>query len=247
ALPGATFLSVAALAAIIVLRRFAPKMPAFLIAVIGAAVLAALLALPVPTIGSMFGGIPRALPAPHWPTFDSAQVIMLLPSAFTIAFLAGIESLLSAVVADRMTGQRHRSNTELVAQGVANCASALFGGMPATGAIARTATNVRAGARSPVSGVLHAVFVLLFMMIFAPLAVHIPLAALAAVLVMVAWNMSERHHVWDILRGPWPGRAVLLTTLLLTVVVDLTIAITAGVALAFLLRALIKHPTISNP
>ena len=159
----------------------------------------------------------------------------LMPSAFTIAFLAGVESLLSAVVADSMTGRRHRSNCELVAQGVACSASALFGGLPATGAIARTVTNIRSGARSPIAGMLHAVFVLLFMLIFAPLADHIPLACLAAVLVIVAWNMSEIDRFLHLMIGPWGDRIVLLLTFGLTVAVDLTVAIEVGVVLAAIL------------
>ena len=227
-------LAAAGLGIIIALRRFAPKIPAFLAAVTVASVAAATLSLPVETIGTMFGGIPHSLPAPHMPLMDAHRAIALLPSAFAIAFLAGIESLLSAVVADRMTGNKHRSNTELVAQGVANIASALFGGLPATGAIARTATNIRAGARTPVAGVLHAVFVLVFMLLLAPLAAYVPLAVLGAVLLMVAWAMSERHEAAATLRGPWGGRVVMLTTLVLTVAVDLTAAIILGVILAAL-------------
>jgi SulP family sulfate permease len=172
---------------------------------------------------------------PHWPAFDLNTAIVLLPSAFTIAFLAGVESLLSAVVADGMTGRRHRSNCELVAQGVANSASALFGGMPATGAIARTATNIRSGARSPVAGMMHAGCVLLFMVLAAPLADFIPLASLAAVLVVVARNMSEVERFRHLMRGPWGDRLVLLITFGLTVAVDLTVAIEVGVILAAIL------------
>ena len=156
----------------------------------------------------------------------------MLPSALTIAFLGGVESLLSAVVADGMTGGRHRSNGELVAQGVANCASALFGGLPATGAIARTATNVRAGARTPVAGMAHAGFLLAFMLLAAPLMAYVPLAALAAVLVVVAWNMSEIEQFRHLLRGHWGDRLVLLATFGLTVAFDLTVAIEVGVVLA---------------
>jgi SulP family sulfate permease len=231
-------LAAAGLGIIIALRRYAPKIPAFLVAVVAASLAAMLFSLPVETIGTMFGGIPRAIPAPRLPDIAHADVAALLPSAFAIAFLAGIESLLSAVVADRMTGHKHRSNTELVAQGIANTASALFGGLPATGAIARTATNIRAGARTPVAGVLHALFVLAFMLLLAPLASYIPLAALAAVLLVVAWGMSERKHAAEILRGAWAGRIVMLTTLVLTVAVDLTLAITGGVILSLLLERL---------
>jgi SulP family sulfate permease len=233
--PAAVLVSGGSLAIIIGLRRFAPKLPAFLIAVGTASAAAAVLNLPVTTIGSVFGGIPDTLPAPHWPHATLANMRELLPSAFTIAFLAGLESLLCAVVADGMTGRRHRSNCELVAQGVANFCSALFGGMPATGTIARTATNIRAGAKSPVSGVLHAVIVLLCMMALAPLASYIPLASLGAVLVIVAWNMSERDKFRMLLRGPRGDALVLLITFGLTVFVNLTTAIEAGVVMAAVL------------
>ena len=169
------------------------------------------------------------------PSITLARLGELVPSALTIAFLAGVESLLSAVVADGMTGRRHRSNCELVAQGIANVASALFGGMPATGAIARTATNIRSGARSPIAGMLHAVFLLLFMLVLAPLAVFVPLASLAAVLVVVAWNMSEVHKFRHLMSAPLGDRAVLLVTFALTVLVDLTVAIEVGVVLAAIL------------
>lgn len=225
----------AALAMILGLRRTAPRLPGFLIAVVTASVAVALFGLPVDTIGSRFGAIASGLPRPSFPAVSFARIEELMPSAFTIAFLAGVESLLSAVVADGMTGRRHRSNCELVAQGVANVASALFGGMPATGAIARTATNVRSGARSPVAGMLHAVFILAFMMTLAPLAAFVPLASLAAVLVVVAWNMSELHRFRRLLRAPRGDRAVLVLTFGLTVLVDLSVAIEVGVVLAAML------------
>ncbi len=228
-------ITLGALAIIAALRRFAPRWPGFLIAVLAASLAAALLHLPLDTIGSRFGGIAASFPAPRLPHFDLTRLHELLPSAFTIAFLAGVESLLSAVVADGMTGRRHRSNCELVAQGVANAASALFTGLPATGAIARTATNIRSGARSPIAGMAHALFVLLFMLLLAPLAYFVPLASLAAVLAVVAWNMSESHRFFRLLRGPWGDRAVLLATFGLTVAVDLTVAIEVGVVLAAIL------------
>jgi SulP family sulfate permease len=224
-----------ALVVIVGLRRYAPKLPGFLIAVVGASVAVYLLNLPIETIGSRFGGIPSTLPTPALPSVTLARLGQLAPSAFTIAFLAGVESLLSAVVADGMTGRRHRSNCELVAQGIANVVSALFGGMPATGAIARTATNIKSGARSPVAGMMHAVFVLLFMLVLAPLAVFVPLASLGAVLVIVAWNMSEVHKFRHLMRAPVGDRAVLLLTFGLTVMVDLTVAIEVGVVLAAIL------------
>jgi SulP family sulfate permease len=228
-------LAAGALVLIIVLRRFKPKLPGFLIAVALSAVAVSVLALPVDTIGSRFGGIPSALPVPSMPSVTWAEMGALLPSAFTIAFLAGVESLLSAVVADGMTGYRHRSKCELVAQGVANCGSALFGGLPATGALARTATNVRSGARTPVAGILHAAFLLLFIMVLAPLASFVPLAGLAAVLVIVAWNMSEVHRFRALMAAPLGDRIVLLLTFGLTIAVDLTVAIEVGVVLAAIL------------
>ena len=233
--PAAMALAASALVLIIGLRRFTPKLPGFLIAVALSAVAVSVLALPVDTIGSRFGGIPTSLPVPSLPSVTWAEMGALLPSAFTIAFLAGVESLLSAVVADGMTGYRHRSNCELVAQGVANCGSALFGGLPATGALARTATNIRSGARTPVAGILHAVFLLLFMLLLAPLASFVPLAGLAAVLVIVAWNMSEMHRFRALLAAPMGDRIVLLLTFGLTIAVDLTVAIEVGVVLAAIL------------
>ncbi|MFG1463381.1 SulP family inorganic anion transporter [Xanthobacter sp. DSM 24535] len=225
-------LSVGALAIILVLRRVAPKAPGFLIVVLLGSLAVVFLKVPVDTIGSRFGGISGALPLPSFPAFTFARVTELLPSALTIAFLAGVESLLSAVVADGMTGGRHRPNAELLAQGLANTASALFGGLPATGAIARTATNIRAGARTPVSGVMHAVFVLAVMLLLAPLAVYVPLASLAAILMVVAWNMSEIGKIRHLMSAPIGDRILLLSTLALTVAVDLTVAIAVGVVLA---------------
>lgn len=225
-------LALSCIAAIVALRKLAPKWPGFLIAVVGGTLAAVLFNLPVDTIGSRFGDLPSSLPAFALPTITLDRIRILVPDAFTIAFLAGIESLLSAVVADGMTGQRHRSNAELVAQGVANTASALFGGLPATGAIARTATNVRAGARSPVAGMLHALFVLLFMLLLAPAMSYVPLPALAAVLVIVAWGMSEVERFHHLLSAPVGDRLLLLLTFGLTVMVDLTVAIEAGLVVA---------------
>ena len=221
------------IATIVALRRFAPKVPGFLIVVVLGAAFAALFALPVETIGVRFPqGIPSSLPQFDFPRIPFERTRELLPASFTIAFLAGVESLLSAVVADGMIGGRHRSNCELVAQGVANAASALFGGLPATGALARTATNVRAGARSPLAGVFHALFLLAFMLLFARWMAYVPLAALAAVLAVVAYNMAELESFRHLLRGPWGDRVVLLLTFALTVMFDLTVAIQAGVVLA---------------
>ncbi|QUT07570.1 sulfate permease [Sphingobium phenoxybenzoativorans] len=224
-----------ALAIIVGLRRYAPKLPGFLIAVVLSSVVVALLKLPVDTIGSRFPHLPAGLPMPSLPAFSLAKVNEVLPSAFTIAFLAGIEALLSAVVADGMAGTRHRSNQELIGQGIANVASALFGGLPATGAIARTATNIRSGARTPIAGMMHAAFLLIFVFFATDLMAFVPMAALAAILFMVAWGMSEYERFLALLRMPGSDRAVLLLTFGLTVLVDLTVAIGVGVTLASLL------------
>lgn len=230
-LPGLALATIC-LAAILLLRRYAPRLPGFLLVTIAAAVAVMALKLPVDTIGTRFGGVAAQLPMPNLHFWHWDKVRDLLPSAFTIALLAGVESLLSAVVADQMTGARHRSNIELVAQGVANVASAAFGGLPATGAIARTATNVRTGARSPVAGMAHALFILLFMLVLAPVMKFVPLAALAAILVVVALNMAEVHRFRLILGTTHGDRAVLLATFALTVLVDLTVAIEVGMVMA---------------
>lgn len=230
--PAAVALAVIGLAVIISLRRWKPNWPGFLLALVVCTFVGIGFALPAETIGSRFGSLPSSLPIFDFPHIPFERTFELLPASFTIAFLAGVESLLSAVVADGMTGGRHRSNGELVAQGVANVGSALFGGLPATGAIARTATNVRAGARSPIAGMLHAVFLLLFMLLLAPLMRYVPLAALAAVLLVVAWNMSEYQHFRHTMSAPWGDRLVLLLTFFLTVFFDLTIAIEVGIVVA---------------
>ncbi len=223
------------IAAILAVRRFRPLWPAYLIAVALAALMTWLFGLPVETIGTRFGGIPQSLPAPRLPALSVEKVGEVLPAALSFALLGGIESLLSAVVADSMTGRRHRSNCELVAQGAANVASALFGGICVTGTIARTATNVRAGARGPVAGMLHAAFLLLFMLVAAPLASYVPLAALAAVLAVVAWNMAERHAFATLIRASRGDAVVLLATFLLVVFRDLTEGILAGFGIGLLL------------
>jgi SulP family sulfate permease len=226
---------VGALAIIIALRKLAPKLPGFLIAVVVSSLAVALLKLPVDTIGSRFPEIPAGLPMPSLPEISFAKINAILPSAFTIAFLAGIEALLSAVVADGMAGTRHRSNQELIGQGVANLGSAWFAGRPATGAIARTATNIRSGAKTPVAGIMHAIFLLLFILFATDLMAFVPMATLAAILFMVAWGMSEYERFLTLLRMPNGDRAVLLLTFGLTVLVDLTVAIGVGVTLASLL------------
>jgi sulfate permease, SulP family len=217
---------------IVALRRWRPAWPGFLIVVGGLTLICVAFGIHTETIGMRFGSIPMELPQLSLPHIPLERTRQLFPSAFTIAFLAGVESLLSAVVADGMIGGRHRSNCELVAQGTANVASALFGGLPATGALARTATNVRAGARSPVAGMIHAVFLLLFMLALGPWLKYVPLAVLAAVLLIVAWNMAEIESFKHLLQGPVGDRAVLLLTFTLTVMFDLTIAIEVGLILA---------------
>ncbi|HEY5970895.1 MAG TPA: SulP family inorganic anion transporter [Pseudoxanthomonas sp.] len=230
--PAAVVLAGLGLAVIVALRRWKPNWPGFLIALLVCTSVCVAFAMPAETIGSRFGNLPSSLPIFDFPHIPLERTFELLPSAFTIAFLAGVESLLSAVVADGMTGGRHRSNGELVAQGVANVGAALFGGLPATGAIARTATNIRAGGRSPVAGMLHAIFLLAFMLLLAPWMRYVPLAALAAVLLVVAWNMSEYQHFRHTMSAPRGDRLVLLLTFFLTVFFDLTIAIEAGLVVA---------------
>ncbi|MHB2166299.1 SulP family inorganic anion transporter [Alsobacter sp. R-9] len=234
AVPAAVAVAAVSVGLILVLRRYRPAWPGFLIAIAVASVLALLLAgagLPVATIGSKFGGIPSSLPAPALPPLSLERMAVLLPDAAAIALLGGIESLLSAVVADGMSGRRHRSNCELVAQGFANIGSALFGGLCATGTIARTATNVRAGARGPISGIIHSATLLVLMLVAAPLAAYIPLAALAAVLAVVSWNMAEKAEFAAILRRSRGDSVVLLATFLLVVFRDLTEGIAVGVVL----------------
>jgi SulP family sulfate permease len=217
------------------LRRWAPRLPSFLIALIAASLAAATLNLGVETVGSRFPGLEVGLQVPQLPPFTLAKLEAVVPAAFTIAFLAGIEALLSCVVADGMTGFRHRSNQELIGQGAANLASALFGGLPATGAIARTAANIKSGGRTPFAGIFHALFLLLFVLFAGELMTHVPMAALAAVLLVVAWGMSEAKRFLLILRMPVGERAVLVVTFALTVMVDLTVAIGVGVTMASLL------------
>ena len=224
-----------ALALILVLRKVSPRLPGYLIAIVAASLAVAALSLPVDTIGSRFPDIPAGLPMPGLPEITLAKIQAVMPSAFTIAFLAGIEALLSAVVADGMAGTRHRSNQELVGQGVANVASSLFGGLPATGAIARTATNIKSGARTPMAGMFHAAFLLIFVLFGMDLMAYVPMAALAAILFMVASGMSEYERFLSLLKMPNGDRVVLLLTFGLTVLVDLTVAIGVGVTIASLL------------
>ena len=233
--PMALLLGVTALGIILLWPKVTQRIPGAFVALIVTTAMAHLLDLPVETIGSRFGAIPSGLPTPSVPDMNPAQLAGLVGPAFTIALLAAIESLLSAVVADGMIGGRHRSNMELVAQGVANLASPLFGGIPATGAIARTATNVKNGGRTPVAGMVHALTLLLITLFFGRWAALIPMATLAAILVIVAYHMSEWRTFRTELRSPKSDVAVLLTTFFLTVLVDLTVAIEVGIVLAALL------------
>jgi len=227
-------IALVSIAIIIACKLWRPHWPGFLIAVAVTALLAWALHLPVETIGSRFGGIPRALPAPHLPDLSPARIAALLPAALSFTLLGAIESLLSAVVADSMSGGRHRSNCELVAQGAANMTSALFGGICVTGTIARTATNVRSGARGPVSGMLHALFLLGFILIAAPLASYIPLAGLAGLLATVCWNMIERNEIAALFRASRGAALVLVVTFLVVIFRDLSLGILVGFALGAL-------------
>lgn len=233
--PTAIALAALTIGLIVGLKRLRPHWPGMLIAVVLTALATGLLGLPVETIGTRFGGLPSTIPLPHLPTLSLEKVRAVLPDAIAFALLGAIESLLSAVVADGMTGRRHRSNCELVAQGVANIASGLCGGLCVTGTIARTATNVRAGARGPVAGMLHAVFLLIFILLAAPLASYIPLAALAGILVTVAWNMAEKHEFLTLIKSSRGDAVVLLATFLLTIFRDLTEGIIVGFALGAVL------------
>jgi SulP family sulfate permease len=216
--------------------RYLKRIPAPLVALIVATVLQTIFQFKgVATIGSAFGGIPRTLPTFSIPSLDPARVLSLVGPAFTIALLGAIESLLSAVVADGMAGTRHDSNQELIGQGIANIVAPLFGGFAATGAIARTATNIRNGATSPLAGMVHSLFLILVILLFAPLASTIPLCCLSAILFVVAWNMSELPHVFRVLRGaPKADVGILLLTFFLTVFVDLVVAVNVGVIFAAL-------------
>ncbi len=221
---------------IVALRRLAPRFPGLIVAVGITSALVAVAALPVDTIFSRFGALPSTLPMPALPQISMARVVELLPSAFVIAFLAGIESLLSAMVADRMIDGHHRPNAEILAQGFANIGASLFGGLPATGAIARTATNVRAGGRTPVAGIVHALTILLVMLLAAPLAGYLAMPALAGLLILTAWNMTEPHRWRGYMQAQLSDRILLVLTLVLTVFADLTVAIGVGVTVGLALR-----------
>ena len=221
---------------ICIVRRLLPKWPAMLVGMLAATALTQILKLDIATIGSKFGELPRTLPRPGLEILPVSSFAGVLMPAFTIALLAGIESLLSATVADGMTGgSRHRPNTELIAQGLGNIGSVFFGGIPATGAIARTATNIKSGAQTPVAGMIHAVVLMLILLLLAPQAKLIPLAALAGIMAVVCYNMSEYHTFCRMFKGPKSDWAVMLTTFLLTVFIDLVVAVEIGVVLAALL------------
>jgi sulfate permease, SulP family len=231
----AVLVSIATLAIILLLPRVTKRIPGSIVALLGCTVLVALLGVPIETIGSKFGGIPGGFPKLSIPAFQFGQVLPLFPAAVTVALLGAVESLLSAVVADSMSGTRHNSNVELVAQGVANLTSPLFGGIPATGALARTATNIRAGARTPIAGLIHAVTLLIILVAAAPLARYVPLATLAAVLFVVAYHMGEWREIATIVRLSKADIAVWAVTFALTVLADLTVAVEVGIVLAALL------------
>jgi sulfate permease, SulP family len=230
-----TALAAAVLITILVWNRLVPRVPGYIVALVGGTAVAALAGLPVETIGSRFGGIPAGLPQIHVPRFRPDLILTLVSPTVTVAMLGAIESLLSAVVADRMSGTRHNSNVELFAQGIANIASPLVGGLPATGAIARTATNVRSGARTPVAGIVHSLTLLLILLFAAPLAALVPMGVLAGILLVVAYNMGEWREIPELWKQGWADRLVWMVTFALTVLADLTVAVEAGMILAALL------------
>jgi SulP family sulfate permease len=243
-----TLLAAGVLVTIVVWNRIVPRVPGYIVALVGGTAAAALLGLSVETIGSRFGGIPAGLPHVQIPRFRPDLILTLVSPTLTIAMLGAIESLLSAVVADRMSGTRHNSNVELFAQGIANIASPLVGGLPATGAIARTATNVRSGARTPVAGIIHALTLLLILLFAAPLAAMVPMAVLAGILLVVAYNMGEWSEIPELWRQGWTDRLVWMVTFALTVLADLTVAVEAGMILAALLfiRRVAATTTVSR-
>ncbi|MEP7364445.1 MAG: SulP family inorganic anion transporter [Acidobacteriota bacterium] len=228
-------LGAAALATIVIVMKFVPRVPGYIVALVGGTVATALLSLPVETIGSRFGGIPAGLPKFHMISLSVAQIVELMQPAVTVALLGAIESLMSAVVADRMSNDQHNPNTELVAQGIANMISPMFGGLPATGAIARTATNIRSGAKTPVAGIIHALTLLVVILVAAPLAKFVPMPVLAAILFVVAYNMGEWREIPEILKLAPTEIAVWFVTFALTVVADLTLAVQVGMISAALL------------
>ena len=246
--PASMAVGSAALATILLVNRYVKAVPGTVVALIGGTAVAWLFGVNVETIGSRFGAIPAGLPEFHFPTFDPGLITKLISPAVTVAMLGAIESLMSAVVADRMSGDRHNPNVELIAQGVANVVSPLVGGLPATGAIARTATNIRSGARTPVAGMIHAVTLLVVLLVGADLAGLVPMSILAAILFVVAWNMGEWHELPALMRHSWTDVAVWAVTFALTVFADLTVAVEVGMVLAALLfiRRVSRTTTVSR-
>jgi SulP family sulfate permease len=244
----ATAIAAGVVVLIVVWNRLVPRVPGYIVALLAGTVIVAVGGLQVETIGSRFGGIPARLPEFHFPRFRPDLMLTLLSPTLTVAMLGAIESLMSAVVADRMTGQRHNSNVELFAQGLANIVSPIVGGLPATGAIARTATNIRSGALTPVAGLVHAVTLLAILLFAAPLAARVPMAVLAGILIVVARNMGEWHEIGDLWKQGWTDRLVWLVTFVLTVFADLTVAVEAGMILAALLfiRRVARTTTVSQ-
>lgn len=242
-------MGIATILIVIVWPRVTRKIPGSLVAILVTTVAAYLLHLPVETIGSRFGAIPSSLPTPALPDINLSIIRDMIRPAFTIALLGGIESLLSAVVADGMTGKNHRSNTELIAQGVANIGSAAFGGIPATGAIARTATNIKNGGTTPIAGIVHAITLFVIMLFAGEWAGLIPMATLGGILIVVAYNMSEWKNFRSILRGSKSDAAVLLTTFFITVLVDLTVAIEIGMIMAAFLfmQQMMRFTSVHQP
>lgn len=246
--PLATLLGVGTIAFVLAWRRVTTRVPGYIVVLVLGTLLVGLFDLAVPTIGSRFGGLPAGLPPIALPNIQPALLLTLLSPAMTIAMLGAVESLMSAVVADRMGGDRHNPNVELVAQGLANLAAPLVGGLPATGALARTAANIRSGARTPVAGMIHAVTLLVMLLVAAPLARFVPLPVLAGILMLVAYQMGEWHEIRPALRQSRADIAVWLTTFLLTVLADLTVAVEVGMVLAMLMfiRKVSVTTTVSN-
>jgi SulP family sulfate permease len=241
-----TLLAGSAILVIVLCLRGCKRVPGYIVALLLGTLVVVGLELPVETIGSRFGGIPSGLPAFVVPSFQWNTISLLMSPALTVALLGAIESLMSAVVADRMSGDKHNPNVELVAQGLANIAAPFFGGLPATGAIARTATNIRSGAKTPVSGIIHSLTLLAVVMFAAPLAKYIPLAVLSAILLVVAYNMGEWKEIGKLMKMSWSTLAVWFATFALTVFADLTLAVQVGVVLAALMfiRKVAKTTTV---
>ena len=230
-----TAVGLGVLALIVVWNRFVPRVPGYIVALVAGTLVVAVAQLPIETIGTRFGGIPAGLPEVHIPRFRPDLILELLSPTLTVGMLGAIESLLSAVVADRMSGRRHNSNVELFAQGIANIVSPMFGGLPATGAIARTATNVRSGGRTPVAGIIHACTLLVILLFASRLAALVPMTVLGSILLVVAYNMGEWREIPELWKHGWTDRIVWVWTFALTVLADLTVAVEAGMIIAALM------------